>query len=226
MDDIIFSSVESVSMTVSWDEVPCNGRNGPITGYYLTYTNITSNTSYTVNITGGDNRMYNLTGLIPYTNYTVSIIPYNYNMNGPARQEIQLTPESSKSMRYLSLKHYLNTVSGVIFYARSPTAINFVWNPSTIPNSIITVYEIRYRESTSAGPYNITNTTNTCDYSIVGLIPNTSYTIGVRAYTSIGPGEWTDRKYTTPQIRKYLKYKRYQLFKYDNKGMQVYCRVL
>uniref|UniRef100_A0A1X7SS49 Fibronectin type-III domain-containing protein n=1 Tax=Amphimedon queenslandica TaxID=400682 RepID=A0A1X7SS49_AMPQE len=94
--DIIFSSVESVSMTVSWDEVPCNGRNGPITGYYLTYTNITSNTSYTVNITGGDNRMYNLTGLIPYTNYTLSIIPYNYNMNGPARQEIQLTAESSK----------------------------------------------------------------------------------------------------------------------------------
>ena len=100
VDDIIFSSVESVSMTVSWDEVPCNGRNGPITGYYLTYTNITSNTSYTVNITGGDNRMYNLTGLIPYTNYTVSIIPYNYNMNGPARQEIQLTAKSSKSMRY------------------------------------------------------------------------------------------------------------------------------
>uniref|UniRef100_A0A1X7SNB9 Fibronectin type-III domain-containing protein n=1 Tax=Amphimedon queenslandica TaxID=400682 RepID=A0A1X7SNB9_AMPQE len=126
VDDIIFSSVESVSMTVSWDEVPCNGRNGPITGYYLTYTNITSNTSYTVNITGGDNRMHNLTGLIPYTNYTVSIIPYNYNMNGPARQEIQLTPES---------------IPGVISdlrHSRSPTAITIVWNPPTIPNGIIT----------------------------------------------------------------------------------------
>ena len=101
VDDIIFSSLESVSMTVSWDEVPCNGRNGPITGYYLTYTNITSNTSYTVNITGGDNRMYNLTGLIPYTNYTVSIIPYNYNMTGPDRQEIQLTlRESSRLTKY------------------------------------------------------------------------------------------------------------------------------
>ena len=43
--------------------------------------------------------MYTLTGLIPYTNYTVSIIPYNYDMTGPARQAIQLTPESSKSMR-------------------------------------------------------------------------------------------------------------------------------
>uniref|UniRef100_A0A1X7TV22 Fibronectin type-III domain-containing protein n=1 Tax=Amphimedon queenslandica TaxID=400682 RepID=A0A1X7TV22_AMPQE len=185
--DIILSSVESVSMTVSWGEVSCNGRNGPITGYYLTYTNITSNTSYTVNITGGDNRMYNLTGLIPYTNYTVSIIPYNYNMNGPARQEIQLTAES---------------IPGVItdlILARPPTEIIITWNPPTTPNGIITVYEIKYRESTSTGPYNITNTTNTY-YSIVGLIPNTSYTIGVRAYTSIGPGEWTHREYTTIEI--------------------------
>ena len=89
------------------------------------------------------------------------------------------------------------------------TKISISWNPPTIPNGIITVYEIRYKESTSTGPYNITNTTNT-QYSIVGLIPNTSYTIGVRAYTSIGPGEWTDREYTTTQIRKYLyiKYKK------------------
>uniref|UniRef100_A0A1X7V9N3 Fibronectin type-III domain-containing protein n=1 Tax=Amphimedon queenslandica TaxID=400682 RepID=A0A1X7V9N3_AMPQE len=188
VDDIIFSSVESVSMTVSWDEVPCNGRNGPITGYYLTYTNISSDTSYTVNITGGNNRMYNLTGLIPYTNYTVSIIPYNYDMTGPARQEIQLTAES---------------IPGVIFDLMqtntTPTEINISWNPPTIPNGIITVYEIRYRESTSTGPYNITNTTNAY-YSIVALIPNTSYTIGVRAYTSIRPGDWTHREHTTSQI--------------------------
>ena len=80
------------------------------------------------------------------------------------------------------------------------TEISISWNPPTIPNGIIRVYEIRYRESTTTGPYNITNTTNT-QYSIVGLIPNASYTIGVRAYTSTGPGEWTDRKYTTAQIR-------------------------
>ena len=90
-----------------------------------------------------------------------------------------------------------------LVHARVPTRIIIFWYPPTISNGIITVYEIRYRESTSTGPYNITNTTNT-QYSIVGLIPNTSYTIGVRAYTSIGPGEWTDRKYTTAQIRKEL----------------------
>ena len=84
-------------MIVSWSEVPCNGRNGPITGYYLIYTNITSNTSYTVNITGGNNRMYTLTGLIPYTSYTVSIIPYNYNEIGPISDNVtQQTMESGK----------------------------------------------------------------------------------------------------------------------------------
>ena len=86
-------------MIVSWNEVACNGRNGPITGYYLMYTNITSNTSYSVNITERNSRMYTLTGLIPYTNYTVSMIPYNYNEIGPISDNVtQQTLESGKKI--------------------------------------------------------------------------------------------------------------------------------
>ena len=84
-----------------------------------------------------------------------------------------------------------SAIDGLIVNNYSPYSVGISWSPPLAPNGIITVYEIRYRESTSTGPYNITNTTNT-QYSIVGLIPNTSYTIGVRAYTSVGPGEWTD----------------------------------
>ena len=94
-------------------------------------------------------------------------------------------------------------ISGLILTRKTPAKINILWNPPAMPNGIITVYEIRYRESTSTGPYNITNTTNT-QYSIVGLIPNTSYTIGVRPYTSVGPGEWTNESYSSAQICKYL----------------------
>ena len=72
--------------------------------------------------------------------------------------------------------------------------INITWNIPTVPNDIIIVYEIRYRESNSNGPYNMTNTTNT-QYNIQGLLSFTKYTIGVRAYTSVGPGEWTDKQY-------------------------------
>ena len=88
-------------------------------------------------------------------------------------------------------------ISGLIIISAAITNITISWK---LPNGIITVYEIRYRESTT-DPYNITNTTST-QYSIVGLIPNTSYTIGVRAYTSVGLGEWTDREFTSTKIRK------------------------
>ena len=84
-----------------------------------------------------------------------------------------------------------SAIDDLIVNNYSPYILVISWNSPVVPNGIIIVYEIRYRESTSTGPYNITNTTNT-QYSIVGLIPNNSYTIGVRAYTSVGPGEWTD----------------------------------
>ena len=82
-------------MTISWDEIPCSGQNGPITGYLLYYTNKTFND--TVNITGGDNKQYNLTTLTPYTNYTVTVRAYNDAGTGPASSElIQQTEESGE----------------------------------------------------------------------------------------------------------------------------------
>ena len=74
-------------MTISWDEIPCSGQNGPINGYLLYYTNATFR--YTLNIIGGDNRQYNLT---PYTNYTMTITVYN---DGPTSNDfIQQTEEA------------------------------------------------------------------------------------------------------------------------------------
>ena len=81
-ENIIFSAVETTVMTVSWDEVPCSGRNGPITGYLLYYTNTTF--SDTINITGRENRSYTLTELIQYTNYTVTVSAYNDVRTGPS----------------------------------------------------------------------------------------------------------------------------------------------
>ena len=83
-------------MTVSWDKVPCPGQNGPITGYFLYYSNSTF--SNVVNIIGEDNRQYNLTTLIPYTNYTVMVRAHNKGGIGPESSEvIQQTRETGKS---------------------------------------------------------------------------------------------------------------------------------
>ena len=97
VSNITISSVEARSMTVSWDEVPCSGQNGLITGYLIYYTNTTF--SDIVNITGGDNRQYNLTTLTPYTNYTVTITAYNDGRSGPGSSEvIKQTREAGKSV--------------------------------------------------------------------------------------------------------------------------------
>ena len=80
-------------MTISWDEVPCSGQNGPITGYLLYYTNSTFR--HTLNIIGGDNRHYNLTTLTPYTSYTVTVTAYNNAGTGPVSSDlIQQTKEA------------------------------------------------------------------------------------------------------------------------------------
>ena len=65
-------------------------------------------------------------------------------------------------------------------------AITISWDVPSMPNGIITAYEIHY--TNGSGTYNTTNT----QYTIEGLLPNTLYTIEVRAYTSAGAGEWSE----------------------------------
>ena len=103
VSDITISSVEARSMSVSWNEVPCIGQNGPITGYLLYYIN----TTFIVNITGGHNRQYILTRLTPYTNYTVTVRAYNDAGIGPTSNEtIQQTVESGKYTLIFSITVY------------------------------------------------------------------------------------------------------------------------
>ena len=93
--NIIFSSVETRSINISWDEVPDSRQNGPITGYLLYYTNTTF--SDTINITGGENRSFTLTELRPYTNYTVTVSAYNDVGTGPTSDNrIQRTERASE----------------------------------------------------------------------------------------------------------------------------------
>ena len=74
--------------------------------------------------------------------------------------------------------------------------INITWNQPYISNGIIIMYDIRYRVSDNSDSFIFVNTTNT-QHIIDGLLPITSYTVGVRAYTIAGPGEWIEIQAST-----------------------------
>ena len=80
------SSVKSRSLTVLWGKVPCPNQRGPITGYRLRYSNGTS----IVNTTG---LTHILTGLTPFTSYSVQVAAVNAGGTGPY-SESPLTVET------------------------------------------------------------------------------------------------------------------------------------
>ena len=73
------TSVESRSLTVQWGTVPCPDQRGPITGYRLRYSNGTS----IVDTTGEGSRQHVLTGLTPFTSYSVQVAAVNAGGTGP-----------------------------------------------------------------------------------------------------------------------------------------------
>ena len=73
-------SVESRSLSVVWGTVSCPHQRGPITGYRLRY----SNGTFIANSTAEEESIqFNLTGLTPFTNYSVQVAAVNDGGTGP-----------------------------------------------------------------------------------------------------------------------------------------------
>ena len=80
--------------------------------------------------------------------------------------------------------------------AISSTEIEVSWEevPAINENGIITVYEVQYVPLQTFGDQISTNTTNTTylNTTLTGLQEYVEYSISVRAYTSVGPGPYSD----------------------------------
>ena len=74
--------------------------------------------------------------------------------------------------------------------------ISITWNQPSIPNGIVIVYELRYRESDNNDSFVYVNITNT-QHIIDGLLLITNYTVSVRAHTGVVPGKWIDIQVST-----------------------------
>jgi len=76
--------------------------------------------------------------------------------------------------------------------------INITWNQPSITNGIIIMYDIRYRKTDGSDSFTVfVNDITDTQYIISGLTSFISYTIGVRAHTIAGPGEWIEIQAST-----------------------------
>ena len=69
----MFSSATLTSITVQWGEMPCEDRNGEITGYMVQYTADNPPHTGTMAVSGVDNRMVVVSDLLPRTSYSISV---------------------------------------------------------------------------------------------------------------------------------------------------------
>lgn len=95
------TSVESRSLIVEWGPAHCENQGGPITGYKLHYNN--SNGTSTASITGEENRNHTLTGLAPYTRYSLQVAAVNDGGTGPY-SEPAITVDTGKRYAYSTVQ--------------------------------------------------------------------------------------------------------------------------
>ena len=73
------SSTTSRSVSMSWTEIECIERNGPITNYTVEFQEVGGALIPGVVV----NRTFTASGLTPYTNYTFRVAGVNDNGTGP-----------------------------------------------------------------------------------------------------------------------------------------------
>ena len=89
-------NTSSTSISVSWEEVQAELRNGIITGYIITYQSLTENDNGRVQA-GPDDRQAILTGLKEFVQYTIFVFASTVKGIGLPSIIVVRTDEDSKS---------------------------------------------------------------------------------------------------------------------------------
>eukprot|EP00731_Ephydatia_muelleri_P018864 Em0011g904a len=162
----------SSSVTISWVEVPCQDQNCVIVGYRVLYGAVTSGVGGTVATSG---RTLTMNGLSPYTNYSIEVSAVNSDgAMGPYSSPLFVVTHQSTP----------GPVGGLQVVNKTFTTITLTWQPPPVLNGVIIMYQVTYSTNGVVNTYN----TTTPQVIITGLVPRTTYTFSVTAYTITGPG--------------------------------------
>ena len=99
-------NTSSISISVSWEAVQANLRNGIISGYNITYQSQTEIDSGFVPA-GPNDRQVNLTGLKEFVNYNISVAAFTVKGDGPPSIIVVRTDQDRKLIfLFSSLEKY------------------------------------------------------------------------------------------------------------------------
>ena len=79
--NVMVTSVNPLSLMVSWQPLPEIELNGQITGYVIQYTRVGSSDIMSENVNSGTTHI--ISGLVAYVNYSVTVAAVNINGIGP-----------------------------------------------------------------------------------------------------------------------------------------------
>ncbi|XP_071800003.1 uncharacterized protein [Asterias amurensis] len=188
--DVEYIDVTNQTMAFSWKQPACGQRNGIITQYH--YRLIDSEEEVldedTTSRTGVE-----FTGLVPFTSYTLSVSAENQFGSGPNASNTAQTEEGIPP-----------PPSQVTFPVTRSDWITVAWNAPSPSHGIIISYDIRFWKTRSGNQtlgdtVRITKQLSSQYQSkkISNLEESLSYSVQVRAETSIGHGPWSDTSTVT-----------------------------
>ena len=88
-------NTSSTSISVSWDEVQAELRNGIITGYKIRYQSQTEN-DIGILLAGPNDHQVNLTRLKEFVDYNISVVAFTVKGDGPPSVLVVRTDQDSK----------------------------------------------------------------------------------------------------------------------------------
>ena len=193
--------VNSTVISVQWDGLtPCRYVNGRIVKYRVQYTSESSGVIESKDELGRrDDRGIEtlLTGLTPYTNYTISVAAMNVKghvglYSNPITNQ---TTEYCKCFAFYFIDITLHPFSDpgpvvIISPISCLLKISISWTPPHTPNGVIIAYEVSYRSRYSSQTVTRLNTTDlaTSFTTQSDLEVGTEFNFSVTAYTKVGPG--------------------------------------
>ncbi|CAI8048401.1 Protein sidekick-2 [Geodia barretti] len=196
--DIRPEAMSSTSIIVRWTGMAACNSTSQIVKYRVKYKAESSGMPHnTVNETREE---ISLTGLVPYTLYSVEVAAMN--------EEGEFVPYCP-SITVETFEDIPGPV-GAVMASPSLSQVTLTWEPPLMPNGIIIAYEVSYRQTASSEPETRVNSsalaTNFTTES--NLEEATEFIFSVRAYTRVGPGNATSLTVATlgaesiPTLRK------------------------